>query len=79
MENCVNGNQIARLRMTPATAAVIADRAPPSALLPRSCSMKGAPRKIQRKHGVNVTQVASKPPNVPANSGGSASGAGKQP
>src|SRR5277367_6473035 len=51
-------NQIARLRITPTTAAVIADKAPPRALLPRSCSMNGAPRKIQRKHGVNVTHVA---------------------
>src|SRR5262249_27227968 len=59
-------NQIARLSTTPTTAAVIAESAPLSALLPRSTSMKGAPRKIQRKHGVNVTQVASSPPSVPA-------------
>jgi len=47
-------------------AAVIADKAPASPLLPRIVSMKGAPRNIQRKHGVNVTHVASKPPSVPA-------------
>ena len=58
--------------MTPTTAAVIADSAPASALLPRSVSMNGAPRKIQRKHGANVTQVASRPPSVPASIGDSA-------
>src|SRR5215204_5989652 len=67
-------NQIARLRMTPTTAAVIADNAALSALFPRSCSTKGAPRKIHRKHGVNVTQVASRPPRVPAASGESPPG-----
>ena len=55
--------------MTPTTAAVMAVRAPASDLLPRSFSMYGAPRKIQRKHGVNVTQVASRPPRVAATSG----------
>src|SRR5215210_9168428 len=59
-------NQIARFRTTPTTAAVIADRAPASGLLPRSVSMNGAPRKIHRKHGVNVTHVARRPPSVPA-------------
>src|SRR5947209_20631570 len=49
-------NQIARLSTTPTTAAVMADKAPLSALLPRSVSMNGAPRKIQRKHGVKGTQ-----------------------
>src|SRR6266550_4644181 len=59
-------NQIARLRTTPTTDAVMADNAAFKFLLSRSTSMKGAPRKIQRKHGVNVTQVASSPPKVPA-------------
>src|SRR5215472_17778727 len=54
--------------MTPTTAAVIAENAAFSPLLPRRFSMNGAPAKIQRKHGVNVTQVAN-PPNVPASSG----------
>jgi hypothetical protein len=67
-------NQIARLSTTPTTAAVIADSAPLSALLPRNVSMKGAPRKIQRKQGVKVTQVASRPPSVPATIGESAPG-----
>jgi hypothetical protein len=48
---------------------VIAASAAESARLPRNRSMKGAPRKIHRKHGVNVTQVASRPPSVPAASG----------
>ena len=30
-----------------------------------SCSMKGAPTKIQRKQGINVTQVASRPTERP--------------
>src|SRR5690349_12809695 len=59
-------NQTARLRTTPTTAAVRADNAALIGLLSRSASTKGAPRKIQRKHGVNVTQVASSPPSVPA-------------
>src|SRR5258708_1391366 len=53
-------NHTARFRMTPTTAAVIAESAPLSALLPRSDSMNGAPRKIQRNEGTKVTQVASK-------------------
>src|SRR3954465_1101099 len=39
-------NQIAKFRMTPTTAAVIADSAPPNARLPRNASTNGAPRKI---------------------------------
>jgi hypothetical protein len=46
------------------TAAVIADSAPASALLPRSASMYGAPTNIQRKQGVKVTHVASNPPSI---------------
>src|SRR5277367_898850 len=68
-------NQTARLRITPTTAAVIAENAAFSALLPRNVSMNGAPRNIHRKQGVNVTQVASKPPSVPASIGDSAPGA----
>src|SRR5690348_8010529 len=63
-------NQTARFRITPTTAAVIADSAPLRALLPRRDSMNGAPRKIQRNEGMNVTQVASNPPSVPASMGG---------
>src|SRR4051794_10282272 len=48
---------MARLSTTPTTAAVMAESAPFNALLPRNTSMKGAPRNIQRKQGVNVTQV----------------------
>src|ERR1700730_7732452 len=68
-------NQMDRLSTTPTTAAVMADIAPFKALLPRSCSINGAPRKIQRKHGVNVTHVASSPPRVPAAIGESVPGA----
>src|SRR6516165_8482721 len=67
-------NQIARLSTTPTTAAVMADSAALSGLLPRSFSTNGAPRKIHRKQGVKVTQVASKPPNVPASTGESEPG-----
>ena len=34
------------------------------ALLARSASTNGAPRKIQRKQGVKVTQVVRRPPSV---------------
>ena len=59
-------NQTARLRTTPATAAVTAVRAAERARLPRRSSMKGAPRKIEAKQGAKVTQVARRPPRVPA-------------
>ena len=36
--------------------------------------MNGAPRKIQRKQGMKVTQVASRPPSVPASIGGNEPG-----
>ena len=62
-------NQMARFKITPTTAAVSADSAALSALFPRSFSTNGAPRKIHRKQGVNVTHVASRPPRVPASIG----------
>jgi len=37
-------------------------------------STNGAPRKIQRKQGVNVTQVGQQPPSVRASIGGSVPG-----
>lgn len=52
--------------MTPTTAAVMADIAPESAALPRRVSMKGAPRKIQRKQGTKVTQVVRMAASVAA-------------
>jgi hypothetical protein len=67
-------NQMARLRITPTTAAVIAASAPATTRLPRSTSTNGAPTRIQRKHGANVTQVVSSPPRVPATSGESPPG-----
>src|SRR5436190_14962253 len=62
-------NQKARFRITPTIAAVIAASAADSALLPRSRSTKGAPRKIHRKQGTKVTQVVRMPPSVPASNG----------
>src|SRR5215831_18286224 len=46
-----SANQIARLRMTPTTAAVMPARAPDNGLLSRKRSMKGAPSPIHKKHG----------------------------
>src|SRR5712671_6769962 len=62
-------NQNARLRMTPTTAAVIAESDAVRALLPRSASMYGPPRNIQRKHGTKVVHLASVPPSAPATIG----------
>src|SRR5882724_10535404 len=67
-------NHTARFRITPTTAAVIAPSAAPSALLARNASTKGAPKKIQRKQGTNVTQVVSNPPKVAASNGDIAPG-----
>src|ERR1043166_5620401 len=67
-------NQTARLRTTPTMAAVIAESAAFRLLLSRSFSANGAPKKIQRKHGTKVVQVASNPPSVPASAGESAPG-----
>src|SRR5882757_6412043 len=67
-------NQIARLRMTPTTAAVIAESDAVRALLPRSASMYGPPRKIQRKHGTKVVHLASVPPSAAAIIGSRAPG-----
>src|SRR3546814_17908339 len=57
-------NQTARLRITPTTAAVIAESAADNARLPRRRSMTGAPAKIHRKQGRKVTQVVRNAPNV---------------
>src|SRR3546814_3344036 len=62
-------NQMARFRITPTTAAVIAVSAAESAGLPRSRSTKGAPAKIQRKQGTKVTQVVRIAPTVEASRG----------
>ena len=55
-------NQRAKFRIMPTTAAVTAESAAFSSTTLRSRSIKGAPTNIQRKQGVNVTQVASNPP-----------------
>jgi hypothetical protein len=48
--------------MTPTTAAVMADSAALSERLPRSASMYGAPKKIHRKQGTNVTHTVTASP-----------------
>src|SRR3954452_215499 len=63
-------NQIARLRITPTTAAVIPAKPPLSGLLLRKVSTKGAPRPIKRKHGTKVHQLAKRSPNLTASHSG---------
>src|ERR1700760_4809708 len=62
----LRANQTARFKTTPTTAAVIAESAVVSLMFPRSLSMYGPPKKIQRKHGVNVTKVVRSAQMVPA-------------
>ncbi len=57
--HCVQRDPHGQLSMTPTTAAVIPESAALITRLPRNASTYGAPRKIHRKHGVNVTQVVS--------------------
>ena len=59
----------ARFAITPTTAAVTVCSAAAMRRFPRSRSMYGAPRKIQRKHGANVAHVATIAPSIPAASG----------
>src|SRR5450759_1939172 len=51
-------NHMAKLKMTPTTAAVIAESDAVRVLLTRSASIYGPPRKIQRKHGTKVVHLA---------------------
>src|SRR6476659_1945641 len=67
-------NHNARFRITPTIAAVIAWRPAESRSLPRRVSTNGAPRKIHRKHGANVAQVATTAPIIPATNGSSVPG-----
>src|SRR5207248_4340174 len=69
-----SANQIARLRMTPTTAAVMPASAPLRGLLSRNFSINGAPSPIHRKHGTKVHQDANSPPHTPASIGGKAPG-----
>src|SRR6185437_16631951 len=55
-----------KFNTTPTTAAVTPESAACNARLLRRASMQGAPRKIQRKHGANVTQVVRIEPITPA-------------
>src|SRR5262245_11215867 len=52
-------NHTARFNTTPTTAAVTDESAALSRTFPYNFSMYGAPRKIQRKHGTNVTHVVN--------------------
>src|SRR2546423_13700775 len=69
-----NANQIARLRMTPTTAAVMPASAPDNGLLSRKRSIKGAPSPIHNPHGTKDVQVARRPPQGTASSGGKETG-----
>ena len=60
--------------MTPTTAAVIPVSAADRDRLPRSRSMYGAPSKMNRKLGTNVTQVTSSDARTAATHGSSAPG-----
>ena len=64
-------NHTPRFRTTPTTAAVIADSVASRTALPRSRSMNGAPRKIHRKQGANVTHTVRAAPAAPAVHGSS--------
>ncbi len=72
--NACSANHSARLAMTPTTAAVIAASAPLSALFCRSDSTYGAPRKIQRKQGTNVTHTVMQAVKIAASIGRSIPG-----
>ena len=60
--------------MTPTTAAVIAERARVQSAYASQLFHIRRAEEIQRKHGANVTHVASRPPSVPARSGDNAPG-----
>ncbi len=57
--------------MTPTTAAVIAPSAPASRVFPRSRSIDGAPRKMNRKLGTKVAHAVTIAPARPAAAAGS--------
>ena len=62
-------NQSARLRITPTTAAVMAESAGVQRLAPAQVLDVGRPRKMNRKHGTYVTQVVTRGPSAPATIG----------
>src|SRR2546430_15908972 len=69
-----NANQIARLRMTPTTAAVMPASAPDSGLLSRQGSLKRRPKPIHNQHRTKGGEVAGRPPKVPAHKCGQGNG-----
>ena len=70
-----------RLRQGPIelSPAVIADSVMLIVLLPRNCSMCGAPTNTHKKQGVNVTHVVIKAPSVAATIGLSVPGCVQPP
>src|SRR5687767_14586343 len=64
-------NQTDRFKITPTTAAVTHESAAFKARCRRSDSMYGAPTKLNRKLGRNVTQVVTSAPKTAANHGSS--------
>src|SRR5215510_4777175 len=64
-----SANQTARFRITPTTAAVIAESAAEIRRFPRRDSTNGPPVKTHRKHGVYVTHAVRIAPSVPATIG----------
>jgi hypothetical protein len=72
-------NQTVRLRITPTTAAVMAESAPDRRLLARSCSTNGAPAKIRSIGGTKVTHVVSAEPSTAAATGENGAGSRHAP
>tara|TARA_B100000886_G_scaffold205008_1_gene141579 strand:+ start:718 stop:1077 length:360 start_codon:yes stop_codon:yes gene_type:complete len=58
-------NHIARFKTTPTTAEVIPDKAAAIRVFARNLSIYGAPRKIHKKHGTNVTHRVTREPSKP--------------
>ena len=67
--NCLNvtciPNHIAKFKTTPTTAEVIPDKAAAIRVFARNLSIYGAPRKIHKKHGANVTHNVTREPSKP--------------
>ncbi len=74
VKKVLSANHAARSRMTPDTAALIAASAPAKEALPRNLSVKGAPKKINKKQGTKVTHTVISEPITPATIGGSCPG-----
>ena len=62
-------NHIAKFKTTPTTAEVIPDKAADIRVFVRNLSIYGAPRKIHKKQGTNVTHNVTKEPSKPSVTG----------